>query len=113
MRQPWLKAICLAARKHRAASARPVIIACSALKRRYRDLLRANLPGLVLVHLDGSAEVIQNRLTARSGHFMPASLLASQLADLEAPASDEAVIQVDIAAPAADVLAKVLARILA
>jgi gluconokinase len=110
MRLPWLQAICTAALDESTRS-RPVVIACSALKRRYRDLLRTRLPGLVAVHLDGSAEVIGPRLAARSGHFMPASLLASQIKDLEAPDADEASIRVDVSTPTTDVLAAVLKHI--
>jgi carbohydrate kinase (thermoresistant glucokinase family) len=111
LRLPWLEAICVAAREERDATGRPVVIACSALKRRYRDLLRDGLSGLVFVHLDGSADVIQSRLAARTDHFMPASLLATQIADLEQPDADEGVIRVDISAPAAEVLASVTARL--
>lgn len=110
MRQPWLQAICTAALDE-SAGPRPVVIACSALKRRYRDLLRARLPALFLVHLDGSAEVIGRRLSARSGHFMPASLLASQIKDLEAPGADEASVRVDIRITAPEVLAAILNHI--
>lgn len=111
MRAPWLEAICVAARDRRAVSGAPVVIACSALKRRYRDLLRSRLAGLVIVHLDGSAEVIRRRLAARSSHFMPPSLLATQIADLERPGTDEAVLAVDIGAPAGEVLAAVVTAV--
>lgn len=111
MRQPWLEAICLhAADLHRTTGA-PVVIACSALKRRYRDLLRDRLPGLGLVHLDGTAEMIQSRLALRTDHFMPPSLLSTQIADLEPPGEDEGAITVDVAAPPADLLAAILARL--
>jgi gluconokinase len=107
MRLPWLQAICTAALDS-SATCRPVVIACSALKRHYRDLLRARLPGLVPVYLDGSLAVLRHRMDQRSGHFMPPSLLASQLSDLEPPDLDENAIRVDIASPAEMIVADVL-----
>ena len=65
------------------------IVACSALKRVYRDRIRAAAPGTVFVHLDGSRELLWERISARQNHFMPASLLDSQLAILEPLGSDE------------------------
>jgi len=95
MRLPWLQAVAAAARRAAEAmpenTAAPVVIACSALKRAYRDLLRAHLPGLAIVHLTGDRDVIAARMARRDGHFMPASMLDSQLADLEVPGKDEAV----------------------
>jgi carbohydrate kinase (thermoresistant glucokinase family) len=82
------------------AAQRGLVVSCSALKRRYRDQLRAACPGLRWVHLHGSATQLQQRLAGRQGHYMPPSLLASQLATLEPPAPDEAVTVLDIAAPA-------------
>ncbi|WIE74396.1 gluconokinase [Curtobacterium sp. MCSS17_007] len=64
------------------------VVTCSALKRSYRDVLRA--PGVVFVHVAGDPALIEQRMSARSGHFMPTSLLASQLATLEPPQPDEA-----------------------
>jgi gluconokinase len=112
MRLPWLQAICNAA-LDLGNGPRPVVIACSALKRRYRDLLRERLPGLVPVHLDGSAEVLRRRMDERSGHFMPASLLASQIADLEPPGKDEGVIRADIETSLGSVVAHILATLTA
>lgn len=73
------------------------IVACSALKRSYRDLLRAAAPGVVFVHLSGSAATIAARMDARAHEFMPRTLLESQLATLEALEPDEAQIIGDIA----------------
>ena len=73
---------------------RPVVLACSALKRTYRDVLRRAGP-LRFVLLTAPREVHAQRLAARSGHYMPASLLPSQLATLEPPQADEAAIVVD------------------
>lgn len=75
------------------------VITCSALKRKYRDVMRRD--GVVFVYLHGTHEEIARRLAARHGHFMPASLLDSQFADLEEPGSDENAIRVDIGGDAA------------
>ena len=64
-------------------------MACSALKRIYRDQLRRACPDLVFVHLAGDREVVTERVKARAGHFMPASLVDSQYATLEPLAADE------------------------
>lgn len=65
------------------------IIVCSALKKRYRDRLRADSEGMVFIHLEGSFDLIQQRLQSRAGHFMPRDLLTSQFEALEVPGSDE------------------------
>jgi gluconokinase len=81
------------------------IVTCSALKRSYRDLLNRRASGIVFVYLAGDEQTIAARLAGRHGHFMPASLLPSQFADLEEPGSDEPAIRVDIR-PAPDVIAQ-------
>ena len=97
-RQGWLEA--LAAQLAAASRAgRSVVLACSALKRRYRDVLRQGAPDLRVVHLHGGREMLAARLAARQGHYMPASLLDSQLATLEAPGPDERAITLDAGAP--------------
>ena len=73
-----------------------LVLACSALKRSYRDLLRGAAPGLRLVHLHGSRELLARRMAERSDHYMPPSLLDSQLATLEPPGADEAALSIDI-----------------
>jgi gluconokinase len=93
-RQGWLEAIAL-----QLASEHGVVVACSALKRRYRDLLRTSAPGLKLVHLNGAAPLLDQRLRSRAGHYMPPSLLQSQLDTLELPGADEHAIVLDIALP--------------
>jgi len=75
---------------------RPVVVACSALKRSYRDRLRRAAPDLVLVYLHGDPELLASRMSQRDGHFMPAALLESQLETLEVPAADENVIGADV-----------------
>ncbi|WP_200872858.1 gluconokinase [Microbacterium sp. CH12i] len=74
-----------------------LVMACSALRRVYRDRIRAAVPGVVFVHLHGSPELLRERAGARADHFMPASLLDSQLATLEPLDDDEAgfVVNVD------------------
>ena len=89
-RAPWLDRIA-------AEIGRPVVVACSVLKRGYRDRLRAGAPGLVLVYLHGERDVLASRMARRVGHFMPVDLLESQLATLEPPAPDEHAIEVDVA----------------
>lgn len=90
-RAPWLDAV------GEVLASGPVVVACSALKRAYRDRLRAAAPDLVLVYLRGSRELLESRMKGRT-HFMPASLLDSQLDTLEEPGSDEGAIVEDVVA---------------
>ena len=73
-----------------------VVLACSALKRAYRERLRTGAPQLRLVHLTGARDKLLERTTQRSGHYMPASLLDSQLATLEPPEAEENALTFDI-----------------
>lgn len=83
-RAPWLDELAL--RLATASVERPpVVLACSALKEQYRDILRSGCADLQFVHLCGTPEVIRARLAARTGHFMPDVLIDSQFAALEAP----------------------------
>lgn len=109
-RWPWLEAIASHVRDLEARGGH-VVIACSALKRAYRDRLRASGAHLAFVHLEGSFDLIASRLSARQGHFMPASLLESQFATLEPPAPDEAAIRVAIDAAPAAIVAAILAAL--
>jgi gluconokinase len=88
-----------AGRAGQAGHSGPPVVACSALKRSYRDLLRNEAPGVVFVHLTGDAATIAGRLNARAHEFMPSTLLESQLATLEALGTDEAHVLGDIALP--------------
>jgi carbohydrate kinase (thermoresistant glucokinase family) len=97
-RWPWLGAIAARADQLRAAG-QSAVVACSALKRAYRDILIGDRPNTLLVYLRGSKALIAERMTARKDHFMPPALLDSQFADLEEPAADESPIVVDIGAP--------------
>ncbi|MGB8386839.1 gluconokinase [Mycobacterium sp.] len=72
------------------------VVSCSALKRKYRDQLRAHCPRVEFLHLGGSFELVSSRLAARTGHFMPAALLRSQFDMLEPLGSDEAGVTVGI-----------------
>ena len=76
-----------------------LIISCSALKRKYRDRLLAACPDLRFIHLHGDKTLLEQRLQYRTGHYMPPSLLTSQLQTLEPPSSDEPAITLDIALP--------------
>ena len=95
-RWPWLDAIAAWIDKARAGGEHAVI-ACSALKRSYRDVLIGNRRDVCLVYLKGEPELIARRMAVRSGHFMPVSLLDTQVATLEEPGADEHPIVVSIA----------------
>lgn len=100
-RWPWLQRIAECIAGWRAAGVAGVI-SCSALKRSYRRRLGCGNDDVALVHLCAARPLLEQRLAARHGHFMPAGLLASQLQTLEPPAADEGAISVDVApAPAA------------
>ena len=92
-RQPWLETLGRWLSAHEPTGA---VLSCSALKRRYRDLLHSHASGLRLLHLSGSPEVVEARLAARPGHFMPQSLLLSQFATLEPLAEDERGMTIDV-----------------
>jgi gluconokinase len=106
-RRPWLLAIATWLGAQDAGA----VASCSALKRRYRDLLRADLPDLFFVHLDGDPDLLRSRVAQRAGHFMPASLVDSQLADLDGLATGEAGVTLDIAAPADALVAAAVAAV--
>lgn len=89
-----------------------LVIACSALKRSYRDRIRAAAPDVRFVFLDGSPELIAARMAGRFGHYMPPALLASQLQTLEPPRADEAdALRFDIALPAPEVVRRATAEL--
>jgi gluconokinase len=81
-RWPWLQRIAEVIGEHEAAGT-SVIVTCSALKRSYRDLLREGHPSVWFAHVQASPKVLAGRLANRQGHYMPPSLLDSQLATLE------------------------------
>jgi carbohydrate kinase (thermoresistant glucokinase family) len=100
-RWPWLAVV---GRRLATAGESGAVIACSALKRRYRDAIAAEAPDVVFVHLDGPVDVLGRRLEGRSGHFMPPSLLASQLAALEPLGRGERGTTVDISGAVPEVV---------
>lgn len=108
-RAGWLRA--LASRITEAHdSGEGLVVACSALKRKYRDVLRAAAPDVQFVFLNGPKNLIAERLEARRGHYMRASMLDSQLAALEPPAAEENAIAADITRTPAEIVAGLLAR---
>lgn len=107
-RWPWLDRVHDWIRAHTDANT-PGIITCSALRKVYRDKLRG--PGVWFVHLDGSRDEIDDRLSKRLNHFMPESLLGSQFATLEALESDEQGIAVPVAGTPRDIANDIIARL--
>jgi gluconokinase len=94
-RWPWLEAIGRWMDQQRTAGL-PGVVSCSALKRKYRDLLRQDRPQVRMVFLNGSRELLASRLLSRHGHFMKPEMLDSQLADLEQPEPDEHMVVVSV-----------------
>lgn len=84
-----------------------LVVSCSSLKRRYRDLLRQGDPALRFAHLNGPQELISSRMRARVGHYMPPSLLDSQFRDLEPLQPDEAGLTLDIETPPVDLVTQI------
>jgi len=110
-RWPWLEAIAAWIAEHRAAGT-TCVVTCSALKRRYRDLVTDNQRDDVrLVYLKGDFALIEARLEARKGHFMPPGLLQSQFDALEEPGVNERAMTVSIEATPEDIAAHVVERL--
>jgi len=106
-RWPWLDVVA-----HRVAATRGgIVMACSALKRAYRDRIRAAAPHVVFVHLTGDPQLLTARSRARAGHFMPASLLASQWATLEDLDTAEAGFALDYSRPVAELVKEAAGRV--
>jgi gluconokinase len=103
-RLPWLRNIAAWLGEHQGSGA---VVTCSALKRRYRDILRERASGVLFLHLDGDKETVRRRVAGRAGHFMPESLVDSQFADLEPLEADEQGIVVDLALPVDDIVDEV------
>jgi gluconokinase len=103
-RWPWLDAIAAHIGASRTAG-QPVVVACSALRRAYRERLRAGHIDLIFLHLAGAPAVIAERQAARQGHFMPPSLMASQFATLEDPAAEADAVMVSVSASPHEVVA--------
>jgi gluconokinase len=109
-RLPWLKSIAAWIDQSR-QEGRHSVVACSALKRRYRDILIGDRADVDLVYLKGDEALIARRIATRHEHFMPTSLLHSQFAALEEPTADEHPIIVSIEPPPREVVAKILAAL--
>ncbi len=110
-RWPWLDNLAAAIGEALAREDGGLVIACSALARRYRERMGLGRTGVRVVFLDGPAELIRARLEARRNHFMPASLLTSQLAILERPTPDERPITVGIEASPEEIVARIVAAL--
>ncbi|HVE77420.1 MAG TPA: gluconokinase [Gemmatimonadaceae bacterium] len=108
-RAAWLRALAMRLRQAKDAGA-GLVMACSALKRSYRDVLRGGAHDLQLVFLRGPRPLVAERLTTRSGHFMPPSLLDSQLATLQEPEPDEHAWVCDVRKSPDDLVAGLVAR---
>jgi gluconokinase len=109
-RAPWLEAIAHwidAAR----GSGRHGVVACSALKQRYRDVITGGHADVRLVHLEGSYDLIARRMAERPHHYMPVALLKSQFEALEPPAADENALVIPVQAPAPDIVERIVARL--
>jgi gluconokinase len=109
-RWPWLQAIADEIDRLSASGERAVV-ACSALKRTYRGILVHGRDDVRIVFLDGTQDLIAERLAARKGHFMPPGLLASQFRTLERPCADERPITVSIDAPVARIVDEIVSQL--
>ncbi|QWK78887.1 MULTISPECIES: gluconokinase [Brucella/Ochrobactrum group] len=104
-RWPWLYKI----GERMAAAEQGLIVSCSSLKRSYRDRLRAAVGGkLAFLFLDGSFEVLHEHMGHRTGHFMPVTMLESQLATLESPVGEPLVFRADVVDPIEKIVAESL-----
>ncbi|MFF3410020.1 gluconokinase [Streptomyces sp. NPDC002742] len=107
-RWPWLDAIGRWAHDRAGFGG---VVSSSALKRGYRDRLRAAAPGVVFVHLTGDRALIEDRMSHRKGHFMPTALLDSQFATLQPLAADEAGVQVDVSGGPTEITERAVAAL--
>lgn len=109
-RWPWLERVRMRMDEAREAG-ETLVVACSALRKRYRDFLREGSPDQVaFVYLKGAPEQIAERLAKRTGHFMPGALLRSQFEALDEPAADEAV-TIDIAGTPKEIVNEIVRRL--
>lgn len=111
-REPWLDRVAARIGAWLAVGGNGVIT-CSALRRRYRDRIIGGRAGVRLIYLHGDPATLRGRLAGRQGHFMPASLLDSQLDTLEPPADDEAPIRVAVEATPDEIVAAAIAGLMA
>ncbi len=109
-RWPWLKAIADEIDRL-CGKGQPAVIACSALKRAYRNVLTHGRDDVRIVFLDGTQELIAGRLAARKGHFMPPGLLDSQFSALERPTLDEGTVTISIDATVDAIVDNIVAKL--
>lgn len=109
-REGWLQTLAGRIRQARAAG-QGLVLSCSALKHVYRDILRQGAPDILFLYLHGDHALLAARMAARTGHYMPLSLLASQLATLEAPGVGENAQRFDVASRPEDIVAAVVAQL--
>ncbi|MER5769400.1 gluconokinase [Streptomyces sp. NPDC001985] len=107
-RWPWLDAIGQWAHSRQGLGG---VVSSSALKRSYRDRLRAAAPDAVFLHLTGDRALIERRMSGRTGHFMPTALLDSQIATLQPLQEDEAGVSVDVSGLPEEITARALAAL--
>jgi gluconokinase len=105
-RAGWLSTLAQSLSRAREAD-QGLVISCSALKRSYRDRLRTGDPCALFVHLEGSPEVIASRLAHRTHLYMPASLLESQFAALQAPQADEQALHLSVLQPPSELIGQI------
>jgi len=110
-RGPWLATLGRLVGAAIAADGPGLVLACSALRRDYRNRLHVGDPRVRLVYLTGRTDLIRRRLEARTGHYMPASLLESQLATLEPPDPDEHPIVIDVSETPEALVGRILAAL--
>lgn len=106
-RLPWLQEIAQTVQSWRAAG-QPGVVACSALRRRYREVIAGAAADVRFAYLQGDFQLIKQRLATRQGHYMPVSLLESQFSALEVPASDEPAMILDVRGEAEGLVAEII-----
>ncbi|WP_371683345.1 gluconokinase, partial [Kocuria sp. HSID17582] len=109
-RWPWLEIVGRTLHEH-GERREGLVVACSALKRAYRERIRSQAPSALFLHLDGTLEVLTRRIEGRSGHFMPAALLESQIETLEPLAQEEGGYVLNIDQPVADMVDDAVTRL--
>jgi carbohydrate kinase (thermoresistant glucokinase family) len=109
-RAPWLHLLTAMLERARQDGER-VVLACSALKRAYREVLRGGHEDVLFAYLAGEPAVIRRRMAGRTGHYMPLALLDSQLETLEPPAADERALTLDASEPPEVLAERVIERL--
>lgn len=107
-REPWLDVV---GRTLAHASGDGLVVACSALRRRYRERIRSQQPSSFFIHLDGAPGLLAARAAGRSDHFMPSSLLDSQLATLEGLEADERGVRLDVSGSVSEIVDQAIAAL--